>query len=204
MFRKSSIWLLVFISVVTLAFIASGCAKKQLVKEETLAKPSVEAKKEAPKPEVPKTGEQPKAAPTPASVTQSKLEAKKEAPKEAIRQAEKKPAFDLNGMRIQFAFDDYSLSPKSREDLDKIGAWMAKNLSTQIRIEGNTCDIGTEEYNLAFGDRRATSAKQYLERLGVETFRLSALSYGEEKPRFPNTDEANRSMNRRDDLVVVK
>jgi peptidoglycan-associated lipoprotein len=112
--------------------------------------------------------------------------------------------FDLTGMRIQFAFDDSSLSTRSKENLEKIAAWMKGNPNVKIQIQGNTCNIGTSEYNLALGEERATSAKNYLESLGVDGGRLSTISYGLERPRVPNKDEANRSLNRRDEFVPMK
>jgi peptidoglycan-associated lipoprotein len=124
---------------------------------------------------------------------------------EAAAKAEAKPApLDLNALRIQFAFDDYSLSARSKEDLEKIGAWMKQNPPIKVQIQGHTCDIGTSEYNLALGDRRAVSAKEYLVAMGIEAPRLATISYGEEKPRAPNSDEANRSLNRRDEFVTLQ
>lgn len=199
MFKKSSIWFVVLISVVTLAFIASGCAKKQVVKEEAAAKPMVEAKKEEPKaapvPAPPAPKEEMKAAPAPMA---PKEEAKKEA---AVPKPE---SIDLTAFRIQFAFDDYNLSTRSKENLEKIATWMSKTPKVKIQVQGNTCDIGTAEYNLALGERRASSAKKYLEGLGVSEGRLSTISYGLEKPLVLNTNEENRSKNRRDDFVEIK
>jgi len=124
---------------------------------------------------------------------------------DAAPKAETKPApLALNALRIQFAFDDYSLSARSKENLEKIGTRMKQNPHIKIQIQGNTCDIGTSEYNLALGDRRAVSAKEYLAALGVEASRLATISYGEEKPRVPNSDEANRSLNRRDEFVTIQ
>jgi peptidoglycan-associated lipoprotein len=110
----------------------------------------------------------------------------------------------LAGLRIFFAFDDYSLATKSKENLEKLGAWMTRNAEVKVQIEGNTCDIGTAEYNLALGERRATSAKMYLERLGINPQRISTISYGEERPMVPNKDDENRSKNRRDEFVKMK
>ena len=81
---------------------------------------------------------------------------------------------------------------------------MKNNPDVKVQIQGNTCNIGTSEYNLALGDQRATSAKAYLEKLGISGSRLSTVSYGLERPRVPNTDEANRSLNRRDEFVPAK
>ena len=144
MVKKSSVWLVVLVAVVAIAFIATGCAKKQVVKEEAAPKPVVEVKKEEPPAPAP--------APPPPKV-------------EAAPVAEKAAPPDLRGLRIQFAFDDYNLSNKSKENLEKIASWMSKDSAAKVQIEGHTCDIGTAEYNLALGERRANSAKKYLEGL---------------------------------------
>jgi peptidoglycan-associated lipoprotein len=202
MARKPSAWLVILICIVAAGLVVSGCAKKQVVKEEMGAKPI--AKKEEVKPEAPRAVENPREEAPKAEVVPV-VKPKEEARVEVVAKLEEKSTpIDLSALRIQFAFDDYSLSAQSQENLKKISTWMSKNPPTKIQIQGNTCDIGTAEYNLALGDRRANSAKQYLERLGVETARLSTLSYGEEKPRAPNTNEANRSLNRRDEFVESK
>jgi peptidoglycan-associated lipoprotein len=220
MSRKSSVWLIVLISIVAFAFIATGCSKRQMVKQEesekaiTVAKPEAvpeEAAPEKPTPEAfAKEAEERAAAEAPApqeeAVTEAPAEevAKEEAPMEEAKPEEAAEVIDLAGMRIQFAFDDYSLSSRSKEYLEAIGAWMSKNSDVKIQIEGHTCNIGTAEYNLALGDRRANSAKNYLEGLGIDSSRLSTISYGFEKPLLPNTDEANRSKNRRDEFMEAK
>jgi peptidoglycan-associated lipoprotein len=129
---------------------------------------------------------------------------KEEAKKEAAPPAAMPAPIDLTAMRIWFAFDDYNLSTHSKENLEKIASWMSKNATARIQIQGNTCDIGTAEYNLALGERRAGSAKKYLEGLGVSADRLSTISYGLERPLVPNTNEENRSKNRRDEFVEMK
>jgi peptidoglycan-associated lipoprotein len=196
MVRKSSAWLVALICIVAIGLVASGCAKKQVVKEEVGAKPI--AKKEEAKAEAPKVVEKlreeaPKAEAAP-----------EEKPKEAAKPEEKPALIDLSALRIQFAFDDYSLSVQSKENLTKIATWMSKNPATKIQIQGHTCDIGTVEYNLALGDQRANSARKYLEGLGISRGRVFTISYGLERPRVPNTDEANRSLNRRDEFVEAK
>lgn len=206
MLKKASIWLVVIFSVIAFGFASSGCAKKQVVKEEAGAKPVMEAKKEVAKPQAPPPVEKPKKeakaappAPAPAPAApprEAKVEAAKPAPAPA--------ALDLKLLIIRFAFDDYSLSQKAKENLEKIGSWISKNPGAKIQIQGNTCDIGTAEYNLALGEQRANSAKRYLEGLGVSAGRLATVSYGEEKPAVPNKNEENRSQNRRDEFVAIK
>jgi len=207
MLKKSSVWLVVLISIVALAFIATGCAKKQVVKEEAAAKPVVEAKTEEPKPEPPQV------TPPPPPKEEAKEEAKveeaapppKEEPKpEAAPPAPAPEPIDLVSLRLQFAFDDYTLSTKSKENVEKLAAWLSKSSTEKIQIEGHTCDIGTAEYNLALGERRANSAKKYLEGLGIASARMSTISYGEERPLVPNKNEAERSQNRRDEFIKTK
>ncbi len=199
MLKKSSVWFVILVAIVALSFLAAGCAKKQVIKEEAAAKPYVEAKKEAPKPPPPKVEPPPPPPPPPKAEAPPKAKPKPEAapPKAA-------EAIDLAGLRIQFAFDDYGLSTKAKENLEKLGAWMSRNPGEKIQIEGHTCDIGTAEYNLALGERRANSAKKYLEGLGVAGGRVSTISYGEERPLVPNKNEAARSKNRRDEFIKAQ
>ena len=196
MLKKSSWWVILIVSVVAVSFLAAGCSKKAVMKEEVAGKPApvVEVKKEEPPPPPPKVEPPPPPAPAPPPPP-PKVEA---APPKVV------PPIDLMSLRIQFAFDDYSLSSKSKENLEKLAAWMKEAGEAKIQIEGHTCDIGTNEYNLALGERRANSAKSYLEGMGITSGRISTISYGEERPLVPNKDEANRSKNRRDEFVMSK
>jgi len=203
--------LVVLLSVVTIAFIAAGCARRQVVKGEELARPAVEAKKAEPIPEPAKEVEKPKeealqtveAAPVEKPKEEAKIELKEEPIAEA--KPEQKPAFfDPAGLRIQFAFDDYNLSTQAKENLEKVASWMSKNPAAKIQIQGHTCEIGTNEYNLALGERRANSAQRYLEGLGVNSGRISTISYGQERPLDPGHTEEARSKNRRDEFVETK
>ncbi|MGC4084579.1 MAG: OmpA family protein [Vicinamibacterales bacterium] len=76
------------------------------------------------------------------------------------------------------------------------------NPGKNIVIEGHTCNIGTAEYNLALGERRARSVVDYLTSRGVAAGRLEIRSYGEEQPKFDNSREETRRLNRRAALVV--
>jgi peptidoglycan-associated lipoprotein len=81
---------------------------------------------------------------------------------------------------------------------------MKKAEEAKIQVEGHACEIGTNEYNLALGERRANSAKTYLEGLGITGGRLSTISYGEERPLDPGHTEEARSKNRRAEFVMTK
>ena len=103
---------------------------------------------------------------------------------------------------VYFDFDRYSLRPEATRVLDEAIAAMKENTTLRLEIEGHTCNIGTAEYNLALGDRRANSVKDYLVSRGVTADRLRTVSYGEEKPKYDNSREETRRLNRRAALVV--
>ncbi len=198
MLKRSSWWLVILACVVLIGFLATGCAKKSLVKEEVGGRPPVVEAKPTPPPPAPAPpprAEAPAPAPTPAPAPKAEVAPPKPPEVEPI---------DLAGLRVQFAFDDYSLSAKAKENLEKLAGWMKKSEGAKIQVEGHTCDIGTNEYNLALGERRANSAKSYLEGMGITSGRISTISYGEERPMVPNKDESNRSKNRRDEFVMAK
>lgn len=103
---------------------------------------------------------------------------------------------------VHFDFDRAALRPEGKKILDRAAEELKKNPGVAVVVEGHTCDIGTTEYNLALGDRRARSAYNYLVLLGIPADRLSTISYGEEKPAYPNDVEANRAKNRRAHFTV--
>jgi peptidoglycan-associated lipoprotein len=174
-----------------------------MMREEMAGKPAMETKKEEAKPQAPQALEKPKEeASLPTAMAPAEKPKEETMPKEAAKPVEN--PFDLAGSRIQFAFDDYSLSSKSEDRLNRVAEWLKKNPDTKVQIQGYTCDIGTDEYNLALGEERAESAEKYLERMGVDSNRLSRISYGKERPMLPNSDEENRSLNRRDEFVMLK
>jgi outer membrane protein OmpA-like peptidoglycan-associated protein len=103
---------------------------------------------------------------------------------------------------VYFDFDRYSLRPEATRVLDEAIAAMRDDATLRLEVEGHTCNIGTAEYNLALGDRRATSVKDYLTSRGVSAERLRTVSYGEERPKYDNSREETRRLNRRAALVV--
>ena len=103
---------------------------------------------------------------------------------------------------VYFDFDRYSLRPEATRVLDEAVAAMQSDALLKLQIEGHTCNIGTAEYNLALGDRRANAVKDYLVSRGVTADRLQTVSYGEERPKYDNSREETRRLNRRAALVV--
>ncbi|MGH9141572.1 MAG: OmpA family protein [Vicinamibacterales bacterium] len=103
---------------------------------------------------------------------------------------------------VYFDFDRYSLRPEATRLLDEAVAALRENATLRVEIEGHTCSIGTAEYNLALGDRRANAVKDYLVSRGIGADRLRTVSYGEERPKYDNSREETRRLNRRAALVV--
>ncbi|MBC8432787.1 MAG: peptidoglycan-associated lipoprotein Pal [Desulfobacterales bacterium] len=98
---------------------------------------------------------------------------------------------------IHFEFDRSNLLPEAQEILRWKAAWLQKNQNAQVTIEGHCDERGTNEYNLALGDRRANSAKSYLMDLGIYGSRLNTISYGEERPADYGSNEESWAKNRR-------
>jgi peptidoglycan-associated lipoprotein len=103
---------------------------------------------------------------------------------------------------IYFDFDKATLTPDSRELLISNGEWLRLNPDIDIIIEGHCDERGTNEYNLALGDRRAESVKVFLIDLGINNSRLKTISYGEERPSDSGHTEAAWAKNRRAHFLV--
>jgi peptidoglycan-associated lipoprotein len=103
---------------------------------------------------------------------------------------------------VHFDFDRYTLRPEALRVLEQAVGAMKEDAALRLTIEGNTCSIGTAEYNLALGERRANAVRDYLTQNGVNATRLQSVSYGEEKPKHDNSREETRRLNRRAALVV--
>jgi outer membrane protein OmpA-like peptidoglycan-associated protein len=103
---------------------------------------------------------------------------------------------------VHFDFDRYSLRPEATRALDEAIAALQQNPGLRLELEGHTCNIGTAEYNLALGERRANAVREYLTSRGIAADRLRGVSYGEERPKHDNAREETRRLNRRAALVV--
>jgi outer membrane protein OmpA-like peptidoglycan-associated protein len=112
------------------------------------------------------------------------------------------PVLELTFEDVYFDFDRSTLRPEALRLLDDAVTTLRANPDLNLVIEGHTCNIGTAEYNLALGERRAASVRDYLLSRGVGTGRLEVRSYGEERPRHDNSREETRRLNRRAALVV--
>lgn len=105
---------------------------------------------------------------------------------------------------IYFEFDSFSLSEEARNNLGNIADWLKKHSSLNVLIEGHCDERGTEEYNLALGEKRAKSVKDYLVQLGVPSENLSTISYGEEFPVDARHNEDAWAKNRRAEFVIIE
>ena len=99
--------------------------------------------------------------------------------------------------RVFFATNEMVLTTASRETLRKQASWLRKNSDINIVLEGHADERGTREYNLALGERRANSAKDYLMTYGISSNRISVLSYGKERPVDSGSNPLAWSKNRR-------
>ena len=100
------------------------------------------------------------------------------------------------GDRVFFDFDRSSLKPDAMATLDKQAGWLAKYQQVNVQVAGNCDDRGTEEYNLALGQRRANSSRDYLVARGVAGSRITTISYGKDRPTALGDDEQAWAQNR--------
>ncbi len=100
------------------------------------------------------------------------------------------------GDRVFYALDNSSLSGDARSTLDRQSAWMARYPQAGVQMAGNCDERGTTEYNLALGQRRANAARDYLVARGAASARITAVSYGKERPTALGSDDQAYSQNR--------
>ncbi len=193
---KRMLLLMMFAAVaLVLALGVSGCAKKKVSAEEEMGAATEETALKPGDPGYEKIYEEGMAS--------------KEESLEAQAAMEKEPEV-LEGrtsaplLPIYFDFDKSNIREDQRARIIKNATFLNENKGAKVRIEGNCDERGTNEYNMALGERRANSSKKYLMNLGVHEDRMHTISYGEEKPLLHGHDEYSWAQNRRDDFVVVK
>ena len=104
---------------------------------------------------------------------------------------------------LYFGYDAYDLSPAARATLQANANWLRSNPQARVEIEGHCDDRGTVEYNLALGAKRAQSVRDYLTSLGIQSERLSTISYGEELPLCREQSDQCWQQNRRTHFLVI-
>jgi len=197
---KKSIWIILALLLVIPALLFTvSCGKKTL-------KADIENMKDKPK-EAP--------APPPQAPSQAPVQAPAQAPfvqkaadpvkisAEELRAKEKAAAIKvLTNEDVYFNYDSAALDPAAQEILKKKVAYLEKYSDLSITIEGHCDERGTNEYNLALGERRAESAKNFLVDIGLAASRFKTISFGEEKPVATGNDEEAWAKNRRAHFVV--
>ncbi len=104
---------------------------------------------------------------------------------------------------VYFAYDQSTISAEGQSTLQEIGKLMKEVPEISARVEGHADERGTNDYNMALGERRAKSVNDYLASYGIQGSRLSTISYGEEKPAMEGHDESNWSKNRRVEFTTT-
>ncbi|HSF30852.1 MAG TPA: peptidoglycan-associated lipoprotein Pal [Candidatus Tectomicrobia bacterium] len=104
---------------------------------------------------------------------------------------------------VYFDFDEATLTDQAKDVLVRNADWLRANGTVRVQVEGNADERGTNEYNLALGERRAAAVKSYLSSLGIDGSRLVVISYGEERPADPNDGEEAWAKNRRVDFKAM-
>lgn len=182
-------WYLALLVILAMSLvITAGCGSKKVTSEPT---PSVEVKDDS------------EWAPPPPPPAEPEPQVDEEAlAKEAAARAKAEAVAELKSVTIHFAFDSYDLSQEARDILSLKANIMRKYDDVNVVIEGHCDERGTEEYNLALGERRARAAYQHLVILGVDPVRMSIVSFGEERPVDPAHNETAWEKNRRAEFVV--
>lgn len=187
MSRKWMLWVL----LPALAVVIVGCPKKkpEPVQEDI----QMETEEVAPP-----TEEVPE--PTPPPEDKVEVDPLQSQDLREVNEAAADLGFDPN---VYFDFDKSELRPEAREALTRNAAFLRQHPEFLVTIEGHCDERGTNEYNLALGERRANSAKGYLTSLGVDGSALRTISYGEERPVCTQSDEACWQRNRRAHMVIT-
>ena len=169
------------------ALLVWGCAKKEIQAPLAERAGVVQAQ-----PEHPPAAEEKKAH---EGITEEELLRRDAERRRALAEAAEKGQALLKD--IYFDFDSYALRPDALPVLTKLGDWLIANKGVKLTVEGHCDERGTIEYNLALGQRRADTVKDYLVKVGVEAARIKTISYGKEVPIDPGHTEEAYARNRR-------
>jgi len=169
------------VMLVALTLLAAGCAKKPVMEQAVVMEQPTE---------VAVVEQQP--------VVAQQIDedaARRAAAEAAAAEAARRASNNLG--RIHFDFDQYTLTTVAKDQLASNAALLKAAPTVKIQIEGHCDERGSDEYNLALGEKRALATKNYLVSLGVAVDRMSVISYGEEMPLDPANSEAAWAKNRR-------
>lgn len=186
--RKSRAWIFGAIMLAMLLALGVSCAKKQVTME-TQEMAADESQQSAEDEAARREAEEARLR------EQRAREARQRQDASSMSEAARKAAFEDED--IHFDFDKYVLTPQSMMILDDKAAYLREHPRVRVLVEGHADDRGSNEYNLALGDRRANSAKNYLVKSGVAASRITTISYGEEQPLCMQQSESCWYRNRR-------
>ena len=201
--------LVVLILILCLGLVLTACPKKTVVKEEPSARKAEEQalaeREKAAKLEAEKAARERELA----RISEEEAKRAKEKEFEKSLVAKREPGiagevFESDMLKdIHFDFDKYDIRPEDAEILRENASLLMRYSSVKIQIEGHCDERGTNEYNLALGERRANAAKNYLISLGLSANRIATISYGEERPFDPGHNEEAWAQNRRGHFVIL-
>ena len=193
--RKSRAWIFGAIMLAMLLALGVSCAKKQVTMEtQEMAAEEGAAQQSAEDEAARREAEEARLR------EQRAREARQREEAASMSEEARRAAFEDEN--IHFDFDKYVLTPQSMMILDEKAAYLREHPGVRVLVEGHCDDRGSNEYNLALGDRRANSAKDYLVRSGVAETRITTISYGEEQPLCMQQAESCWSRNRRGQFRV--
>jgi peptidoglycan-associated lipoprotein len=184
-------------TLLAVALLAGGCAKKELVRTEepasAVTSPVAKESRPASPAETPvSTPAVPDSATTATDLGSAAADAAKAGQQQGLLET------------VYFDYDSFLLSQPSRDALNRNGQLLLRKVSGKVRIEGHCDERGSDEYNLALGEKRAQATRNYLVSLGVPAERLSTISYGKERPAVQGSTEEAWARNRRVEFVVTK
>jgi len=182
---------LAFISLLVAAVVLSGCAKRPATTQAAAPAPTGAATSTASTPSSPSQPMQSSPGPSTTTPTPS-----------TARPVVQDFAAIADLTDVFFDFDKYDIRPGDAKTLDANANWLKSNPNHLVLIEGHCDERGTNEYNLALGERRAKSTMNYLVSQGVQANRITIISYGEERPQCTEHNEACWSKNRRSHFLV--
>jgi peptidoglycan-associated lipoprotein len=193
--HRGSLFLLA--PLLVLALFLVGCPKRPATSAASAPPPTAPATPPTTPPTTPPAAVPP-ATPPPAAVAPPSTGPS--APTEPPKPSEFTANPNLND--IHFDFDKYNIRPGDAKILDANAAWLKSNPANLVLIEGHCDERGTNEYNLALGERRAKSTMNYLVAQGVQAARITIISYGKERPLCTEHNEACWSKNRRSHFLT--
>jgi peptidoglycan-associated lipoprotein len=184
----------IFVIIILSLIIFTGCAEKKSVVTSSNAQEQVTAPVQTPVQTNDNTNQNNNIAPTENTNTKSSVHEQSS----LMEATATSPVSDIN-----FDFDSSSIRPDAREILQVNANYLLKHRVSSVMIEGHCDERGTAEYNMALGERRAQETKKYLVNLGIKESVMKTISYGSERPLFPDSNEEAWAKNRRAHFVVT-